>query len=178
VAVDVRVVAATNKDLAGEIAAGRFREDLYFRIAVVTVRVPSLGERRDDILPLAREFARTLARRHGWPLKDFRPAAEDALRSHSWPGNVRELRNAVERALIMAPGDAIDVEHLGLGPAAGGPVIGDGLTLREARSRFERDFISRAIAANGGNLTRAAAALGVERSHLYRKLEALKLRMR
>lgn len=178
VAVDVRVIAATNKDLSGEIEAGRFRQDLFFRIAVVTVRVPSLGERRDDILPLAREFARTLARRHGWSLKEFHPAAEEALRSYSWPGNVRELRNVVERALIMAPGEFIGIEHLGLRPVASGAVIVDGLTLREARTHFERDFISRAVAAHGGNLSRAARALGVERSYLYRKLEALGLRVR
>jgi two-component system, NtrC family, nitrogen regulation response regulator NtrX len=190
--VDVRVVAATNKDLQDEIRAGRFREDLYFRLNVVPIFVPPLRDRIEDVPRLAEHFMATLAGEYGRRIKRFAPEAMLRLQQHAWPGNVRELHNVVERLLIMASGDVItlaDVAFVGDGFGGSSPPGGDlvpGLTppgnggrpgisggtvpLADARDRFERDYILQVLAAHQGNISRTADALGVERSNLYKKM--------
>jgi len=177
VKVDVRVIAATNKDLPAEIRAGRFREDLFFRLNVIPIFVPPLREREEDIPLLADHFMRQLSREYGRRPKTIDPAAMAILRRHAWPGNVRELRNVVERLMIMVPGDVVRPEHLNLPMGAGSeapPAAADGpiVPLAEARERFEREYILRALAAQQGNMSRTAELLGVERSNLYRKMKA------
>jgi two-component system nitrogen regulation response regulator NtrX len=176
VKVDVRVIAATNKDLTAEIRGGRFREDLYFRLNVIPISVPPLRARGDDIPLLAEHFLAQLAREYGRRAKVISPGAMAALREYAWPGNVRELRNVLERVLIMVPGDTIEAHHLALPGMAATPDLDDDLReidapLQEARERFEKDYILRVLAANRGNMSRTADALGVERSNLYRKMK-------
>lgn len=168
--VDVRVIAATNRDLAAEVHAARFRQDLYYRLRVVEIRVPPLRERRDDILPLARTFLVDAAARLGRKISGFTPAAAQQLVRHDWPGNVRELENAVERAVVLARGHRIDVddlpEEVGLalpGVAAPGSVR----TLKEV----EREYIAAVLRANDGNRTRTARQLGIGAATLYRKIK-------
>jgi two-component system nitrogen regulation response regulator NtrX len=174
VRVDVRVIAATNKDLPTEIRAGRFREDLYFRLNVIPIFVPPLRERGHDVILLAEHFVAELAREYGRRPKHFDSGAVTGLRSYRWPGNVRELRNVIERLMIMVPGDTITLPNLAFleGSAALAPEAPDApaLPLHEARDRFEREYILRALAAHHGNISRTADALGVERSNLYRKM--------
>jgi two-component system nitrogen regulation response regulator NtrX len=173
VKVDVRVIAATNKDLPTEIRAGRFREDLYFRLNVIPIFVPPLRERDNDVILLADHFIAEFAREYGRRPKHLDSGAATGLRSYRWPGNVRELRNVIERLMIMVPGDTISLPNLAfLQEAAVGmePPDAAPLPLHEARDRFERDYILRALAANHGNISRTADALGVERSNLYRKM--------
>src|SRR4051794_28875530 len=176
VKVDVRILAATNKDLPSEIRAGRFREDLYFRLNVIPIFVPALRDRESDIPLLAEHFMAELAREYGRRPKRLDPGAATGLRSYRWPGNVRELRNVIERLMIMVPGDTItlaDLEFLDGGAilaedAPGAPPV----PLHVARDHFERDYILRALAAQNGNISRTAEVLGVERSNLYRKMRA------
>jgi two-component system nitrogen regulation response regulator NtrX len=175
VKVDVRVIAATNKDLPTEIRAGRFREDLYFRLNVIPIFVPPLRDRDNDIALLAEHFMAEFAREYGRRPKRLDAGAATGLRSYRWPGNVRELRNVIERLMIMVPGDTIALADLAFldgavatPDAPGAPA----LPLHEARERFERDYILRALAAQNGNISRTADALGVERSNLYRKMRA------
>jgi two-component system nitrogen regulation response regulator NtrX len=176
--VDVRVVAATNKDLQTEIRAGRFREDLYFRLNVIPIFVPPLRERQEDIPLLADHFMAEFAREYGRRVKAFERGAVAALQHYWWPGNVRELRNVIERLMIMVPGETIAASDLGfLTPNA--PVRPDAaeaasarMTLHEARDQFERDLILRTLAEQQGNMSRTADVLGVERSNLYRKMKA------
>ena len=174
--VDARVLAATNKDLPQEIRAGRFREDLYFRLNVVPISVPPLRARPDDIPMLADHFMSTFAAEYGRRSKTFEPDAMAALQHWDWPGNVRELRNLVERLMIMVPGDRIaarDVAFLRSAPPVDEKEELPALTsLHEARERFERDYILRALAIQRGNMSRTAEMLGVERSNLYRKMRA------
>ena len=177
--VDARVLAATNRDLTTEIRAGRFREDLYFRLNVVPIFVPPLRDRQEDIPLLAEHFMAMLAREYGRRPKTFEADAVIALRQYVWPGNVRELHNVVERLMIMVPGDRISSRDLsfldqGLTPgsnvpaAVTRPAVAE--PLHEARDRFERDYIRRALAAQHGNISRTADLLGIERSNLYRKM--------
>jgi two-component system, NtrC family, nitrogen regulation response regulator NtrX len=173
--VDARVLAATNKDLTAEIRGGNFREDLYFRLNVVPIFVPSLRDRQDDIPLLADHFMAVLAREYGRRVKTFDAPAVSALRDYNWPGNVRELRNVVERLIIMVPGDVITAGDLsfldGSVPSPRPPDTTAPMTpLHEARDRFERDYILRALAAHDGNMSRTAESLGVERSNLYKKM--------
>jgi two-component system nitrogen regulation response regulator NtrX len=176
--IDVRVLAATNKDLPAEIRAGRFREDLYFRLNVIPIFVPPLRDRPDDIPLLADHFMALMAAEYGRRPKRLAPEAAARLQHYSWPGNVRELRNVIERLMIMVPGDTITAQDLAfLGhdgmPAAAPTVIEDvSLPLAEARERFERDYILQALAAQQGNISRTADMLGVERSNLYKKMRA------
>jgi len=177
--VDVRVIAATNKDLRSEIAAGRFREDLYFRLNVVPIRVPPLRERAEDIPALARHFVDHFARQYG-RARRIAPDAFAVLAAYRWPGNVRELRNLLERLVILAPGDEIsraDVLQV-LGPEGEGTIgpFRECATLREGREQFERQFILLKLNEAGGNVVKAAELLGLERSHLYRKMRAYGLR--
>jgi two-component system, NtrC family, nitrogen regulation response regulator NtrX len=171
--VDVRVIAATNKDLAREIQEGRFRDDLYFRLNVVPIDVPPLRERGDDVVLLAQHFLERFAAEMALPPKELHEDAIPALRAHDWPGNVRELRNLMERLTILAPGHAIRRQDLDLRKSDGvSALLSSELSLREARERFEREYILRKLHDLGGNVTRTAEALGVERSNLYRKLNA------
>jgi two-component system nitrogen regulation response regulator NtrX len=176
--VDARVLAATNKDLTAEIRAGRFREDLYFRLNVVPIFVPPLRDRPEDIGLLADHFMAMLAREYGRRPKVFEPDAVTALQRYAWPGNVRELRNVVERLMIMVSSDRVsarDMQFLGQGDIVG-PSSGAEpqalAPLHDARDDFERQYILRALAAQQGNISRTADVLGVERSNLYRKMRA------
>ena len=181
VRVDVRVIAATNKDLAKEIEAGRFREDLYFRLNVVPLRVPPLRERLQDIALLGRHFAAVFSRQYGRPVT-LTAGAIQALESHTWPGNIRELRNLIERLIILTPGDAIAGENVAAALRGASQtrgmveVDGDHGSLREGREAFEKAFILKKLREAGGNVLRAAELLGLERSHLYRKMRAYGIR--
>jgi two-component system, NtrC family, nitrogen regulation response regulator NtrX len=177
--VDVRVIAATNKDLAREIASGRFREDLYFRLNVIPLRVPPLRERPEDVSPLARHFVEQFSREYG-RVKRLSPETLPHLQEYRWPGNVRELKNLMERMVILAPGDEIGVSDLlrvlqGDGERPKSPRH-DFASLREGREHFERQFILTKLQEAGGNVVRAAELLGLERSNLYRKLRAYGIR--
>jgi two-component system nitrogen regulation response regulator NtrX len=176
VKVDVRVIAATNKDLPAEIRAGRFREDLYFRLNVIPIYVPPLRERDADVPLLAEHFMIEFAREYGRRPKRLDAGAATGLRSYRWPGNVRELRNVIERLMIMVPGDVIELSDLAFLDGSGATAAEQPgvplMTLHDARERFERDYILRALAAQNGNISRTADALGVERSNLYRKMKA------
>jgi two-component system nitrogen regulation response regulator NtrX len=184
VKVDVRVVSATARDLSVEIQAGRFREDLYYRLNVVPVRLPSLAERREDIPHLAEYFLARLATERRVKTPTITPDAIAALQAFTWPGNVRQLRNIVERTLILAPSnttDRIDLEHLPpeltaeparlLPDQAARSIMGT--PLREAREAFEREYLKVQIRRFSGNISRTAAFIGMERSALHRKLKAL-----
>lgn len=176
VKVDVRILAATNKDLSAEIRTGRFREDLYFRLNVIPIFVPPLRDRRDDVFLLADHFMTEFAHEYGRRKKTLDPGAVVVLRGYGWPGNVRELRNVIERLMIMVSGDVITSRDLGfldsglVRTTGEMPVVEENLTLHEARDRFERDYILQALAAQQGNMSRTADILGVERSNLYRKM--------
>ncbi len=173
VRVDVRVLAATNKDLPTEIRASRFREDLYFRLNVIPVFVPPLRDRVDDIPRLAEHFMSELAREYGRRRKTFDPMAMSVLQRYRWPGNVREMRNVLERLMIMVPGDTIAPADLSFLEGGAGIDIAPGevsMPLHDARDIFERDYILKALASQHGNISRTADVLGVERSNLYRKM--------
>ena len=177
VRVDVRVIAATNKDLADEIRQGRFREDLYFRLNVIPIFVPPLRDRGDDVLRLTEHFAVEFAREYGRRVKMLSPEAIAVLRQYRWPGNVRELRNIIERLMIMVPGDVVsaaDLAFLDLG-GAGVPAVTPASIepLFDARDEWERRYILTALAAFEGNISRTADALGLERSNFYKKMRAL-----
>jgi DNA-binding NtrC family response regulator len=167
--VDVRIVAATNSDLGGEVAAGRFRSDLYYRLNVVRIEVPPLRERPDDIGLLAERFVVEIATRLGRPAPPLGPELLDRLRAYSWPGNVRELRNVIERALILGPGG---LEALDVAPdAAGAPVTAESeapgeLNLRAALTRLEKDLVREAIRHSGGVRKEAARLLGIDARNL------------
>jgi DNA-binding NtrC family response regulator len=164
---DVRVISATNADLREEVTAGRFRQDLLFRLNTVEIHLPPLRARRTDILPLAQHFLEQHAQRYRKLLTGFEPAAAEALLAHGWPGNVRELDHAVERGVLMARGERIRAQDLVLqaAQAAGAPI--EDLPLEEV----ERVLIQKALARYGGNVSQAAQALGLSRSALYRRLE-------
>jgi DNA-binding NtrC family response regulator len=166
--VDVRILSATNADLTEEVAQGRFRQDLLFRLNTVTLRLPPLRERREDIPVLAEHFLERHARSYRRQVSGFTPDAVQALLAHPWPGNVRELDHAVERGILMARGDAVDLAALGLQPpgAAGAPTYEE-MTLDEV----ERVLIGKALERHDGNVTEAARALGLSRSALYRRLD-------
>ncbi|MBT3396233.1 MAG: sigma-54-dependent Fis family transcriptional regulator, partial [Alphaproteobacteria bacterium] len=181
--VDVRVISASSRDLSEEISDGRFREDLYHRLNVVPVRVPALRERREDIPQLAHYFSRRTAEATGLPPRRIDEDALAVLQAYDWPGNVRELRNLIERIMILAPGDADGIRasmlppELGAGtiatvrPAGGEDIMA--LALREAREVFEREYLTAQITRFGGNVSRTASFVGMERSALHRKLKAL-----
>jgi DNA-binding NtrC family response regulator len=165
---DVRFLAATNLDVRREVAEGRFREDLLYRVNTVEIRLPPLRDRREDIAPLATHFAARLAARQGQSARPFSPSALRALLEHTWPGNVRELEHVVERALLLAQGSSIEPEDLALGAALGeGAARFERMTLEEV----ERHLIQRALVRSGGQITDAARALGLSRSALYRRLQ-------
>jgi len=184
VEVDVRVIASTNRDLQEEIAAGRFREDLYYRLAVVPVRVPALRERREDIAALASHFMRRASEAAGLVPREFGEDAMATLQAYDWPGNVRQLRNLIDWLLIMAPGDSRELIRAEMLPAEigsdapavvrwdkGGEIMS--LPLRDAREVFEREYLLAQMTRFGGNISRTAGFIGMERSALHRKLKSL-----
>jgi len=204
--VDVRVIAATNKNLEEEIQKGNFREDLFYRLNVIPFFVPPLREHAEDILTLANYFLSEFGRAYGRRPKHFSEHAMEMLSHHRWPGNVRELKNLVERMVIMVAGDVIEMRQLpgnlhheaarsrpharavGSDPApdlaipsgAKGPAqigtqssMGGFSSLHEARAAYEREYILRKLEENQGNMSRTAEVLGLERSHLYRKMKSL-----
>jgi len=173
IASDARVLAATNKNLLEEIRRGSFREDLYFRLAVVPITVPPLRDRPEDIPLLAAHFLREASARFGRKPKSLSSAAIEALQAYRWPGNVRELKNLIERLMILSPADEIRREDLPAEMRDGvAEAIPPGAPLREARDDFERRYILAALKRHRGNVSRAAEALDLERSNLYRKLRA------
>jgi len=184
VKVDVRVTATTNRDLSAEIAAGRFREDLYYRLAVVPIRMPALRERREDVPALARHFMAKSAENSGVPAREISEDAMAAMQAYEWPGNVRQLRNLVDWLLIMAPGGPSDPIRPEMLP----PEVGSSapamlkldrsseimtLPLRDARELFERQYLEAQLLRFGGNISRTANFVGMERSALHRKLKFL-----
>lgn len=181
VRVDLRVLSSTNRDLAAEIAAGRFRQELFDRLNVVPIAVPSLPERRDDIALLARHFLAHFHAAQGLPLRELPEDAVAALQAMRWPGNIRQLRNVIERALILAE-HAGPIQVTELEPRSGasdnsdvltlGPAL-TGMALREARELFEREYLVAQITRFGGNISRTAQFVGMERSALHRKLKSL-----
>jgi two-component system nitrogen regulation response regulator NtrX len=173
ITVDVRVIAATNKDLEAEIARSTFRDDLYYRLNVIPIAVPPLRSRGNDIVVLAEHFLRRFSAETGTPRKRLSSGAASKLKAYHWPGNVRELRNVIERLAILLRGDTIEVEDIQLGTrVAAPPEIATDLTLKEARDAFEKQYILSRLKEFAGNVSRTADALGVERSNLYRKLHA------
>jgi len=176
VTVDTRVIASTNKDLEEEISRGNFREDLFYRLNVIPFSVPPLRERKEDIPLLARHFLREFSGQYGRRPREITDDAIETLMRYSWPGNVRELRNVIERIVIMNPTTTrFERKHLP-------PLVyrdgsrragGDFLTLHQARTAYERDYILKKLDDNHGNISRTAEVLGLERSHLYRKMKAL-----
>ncbi len=188
--VDVRVIAATNKDLEKEIEKGNFREDLFFRLSVIPIFVPPLRDRTEDIPLLARHFADLFSRENNFRPKRFTPAAVEALQRYRWKGNIRELRNTIERLIIMTSADAIDVPDLPepLRSEARAPAVvaavegGNGAageapgTLREFKETAERTFLVQKLRENGWNISKTAEAIGTPRSNLYKKLEQYNIR--
>ena len=177
IAVDCRVIAATNKELPEEIRAGNFREDLYFRLNVIPFHVPPLRDRREDVVPLATHFIVAFCAEYGKEVKEMSPSALERLMAYGWPGNVRELKNVIERLVIMVSGDVIEADDL---PVALSTTDDEGLetfndypSLSSAREAFETQYIVQKLRANKGNVSKTAEALGIERSHLYRKMKAL-----
>jgi two-component system nitrogen regulation response regulator NtrX len=175
--VDVRILSATNKQLEAEIEKGTFREDLYFRLAVIPLEVPPLRERSEDVPLLVQHFLATLARENNLRPRRVTPAAMEELQRHRWKGNIRELRNTVERLLIMTAGDAIDVGDLPESvrfdrgqrvPDNGGEKPG---TLREFKENVERAFLVDKLRESGWNISKTAELIGTPRSNLYKKLE-------
>ncbi|TDH59666.1 sigma-54-dependent Fis family transcriptional regulator [Dankookia rubra] len=184
VKVDVRVIATTNRDLQAEIAAGRFREDLYYRLAVVPLKIPSLRERREDVPALARHFMGRSGELSGMAARELAEDTLAALQAYDWPGNVRQLRNLIDWLLIMAPGEARDPIRAEMLP----PEVGSAapamlkldrsseimtLPLREARELFEKQYLEAQLLRFGGNISRTANFVGMERSALHRKLKFL-----
>ena len=165
--VDTRILSATNSELDRAVAEGRFREDLFYRLNAVEIRLPPLRERREDIPLLASHFLASSGRKYGRPDLKLSPSAVEALMRHPWPGNVRELRHSVERAVLLADGKVVDLEHLGLRQAPEGSLRLENMQLDDA----ERILIRKAIARNRGNVSRAAEDLGLSRSALYRRLK-------
>ncbi len=181
--VDVRVVAATHRDLEAEVAEGRFREDLYYRLKVVEVSLPPLRERTEDIPALVARFLEAVAERHGRETKAISAEALARLARHAWPGNVRELRNVVEQAAVLAPGEAIEAEDLML-PDTGAGDVAEATDLhmpfsdakKGAVERFERSYLLRALREHAGNISRTAEAIGMVRQSLQQKIRELGLR--
>jgi len=180
IAVDIRIVTATNKDVEAEVRAGRFRSDLYFRLKVVSIHLPPLRERGDDILLLARHFVRDFARRFQKPFTDLSSESEEALKAYAWPGNVRELRNLMERVVLLEDGPLVRLEHLPselLGRGSGIPV-----STAESRAfgvstlaQLEAEHIAEVLRLTEGNKSQAARVLGISRQGLIEKLRRLRL---
>ena len=184
VVVDVRIVSSTSRNIEADIAVGKFREDLYHRLSVVPIRVPPLAERRDDIPALIEHFMDQISQSTGLPKRKIGADAMAVLQSHDWPGNVRQLRNNVERLMILAGGEPDAVISANMLPQDVGSMVPSmpagnggehlmGMPLREAREAFEREYLKAQISRFGGNISRTAEFVGMERSALHRKLKAL-----
>jgi two-component system nitrogen regulation response regulator NtrX len=178
--VDVRVIAATNKNLEEEIAKGNFREDLFYRLNVIPFYVPPLRDRKEDIPLLTRDFLRAFGREYGRSRVDIAEDAIELLKHYHWPGNVRELKNLIERVLILNPqAPRIERKHLPMLVHRGTSKRSEDFsTLHQAREAYERDYILKKIDECHGNISRAAETLGLERSHLYRKMRTLGISVR
>ncbi len=183
--VDVRVIAASNKNLSKEIEKGTFRDDLFYRLNVLPIEVPPLRERREDIPLLVRHFVRTHAQEEGLKEKQISAEALEAMQGYDWPGNIRELRNLVERLLIMVPGPMIEAPDVSVflhaKPGIPSPVISPARqydSLRDARNAFEREYITRKLREHNWNVSRTADDLKIERSHLHRKIKLLSVELR
>lgn len=176
ISVDARVIASTNKDLEEEISIGNFREDLFYRLNVIPFYVPPLRERKEDIPLLARHFLKEFAAAYSRRPKEITDDAIDTLMRYSWPGNVREVRNVIERIVIMNP-TAVRLDRKHLPPLVHREgtrrISGEFSTLHQARAAYERDYILKKLDENHGNISRTAEVLGLERSHLYRKMKTL-----
>jgi two-component system nitrogen regulation response regulator NtrX len=176
--VDARVIAATNKDLEEEISKGNFREDLFYRLNVIPFFVPPLRDRKEDIPLLTRHFLKEFGQTYGRRTKEIADEAVDALIHYAWPGNIRELRNVIERMVIMNP-TIHRFERKHLPPLVYRDTrarhLPEASTLHQARSAYERDYILRKLNENHGNISRTAEVLGLERSHLYRKMRTLSI---
>jgi two-component system, NtrC family, nitrogen regulation response regulator NtrX len=178
--VDARLIASTNKDLEEEIAKGNFREDLFYRLNVVPFFVPPLRERKQDIPPLVREFLAEFGRQYGRPRIEIGEEALESLAGYHWPGNVRELKNVIERVLILNP-RVLRIERKHLPPLTqkpGAKPAGEFASLQQARDAYEREYILKKIEEARNNISHAAELLGLERSHLYRKMKALDISVR
>jgi two-component system nitrogen regulation response regulator NtrX len=186
--VDVRVIAASNKNLPKEIEKGQFRDDLYYRLNVLPIEVPPLRERKEDVPLLVRHFIKQHAEEQGLKVKEVSPEGLQVLEQYDWPGNIREVRNLVERLMIMVPESVIDATHVELflqgrsGGAAGAPpsslATKSYASLREARNAFEKEFISRKLREHHWNISKTADDLQIERSHLHRKIKLLNVELR
>ena len=185
--VDVRVVAATNKDLEEEIALGNFREDLYYRLNVLPFHVPPLRDRNEDIPALANHFLNYFCSKESRKIKQFQPAAMEALESYNWPGNVRELKNIVERLVIMTPDESIALNHLPTtivkahGSASGLVTATASFahdSYREARDQFEKEFLQQKLEENDWNVSRTAEVIEIERSNLHRKIKSFGIELK
>ncbi|MBI4402393.1 MAG: sigma-54-dependent Fis family transcriptional regulator [Nitrospirae bacterium] len=187
--VDVRVIAASNKNLAKEIEKGTFRDDLFYRLNVIPIGVPPLRERREDIPLLVRHFLRLHAEEQGLKVKEVTPEALETLQQYDWPGNIRELRNLIERLMIMVSGPVIDASHVSVSLQSK-PLAQAGMppgavmsakqydSLRDARNAFEREYIARRLREHNWNVSRTADVLKIERSHLHRKIKLLNIELR
>ncbi|TMQ18841.1 MAG: sigma-54-dependent Fis family transcriptional regulator, partial [Deltaproteobacteria bacterium] len=164
---DIRIVAATNRDLDKEIAAGRFREDLYYRLNVVNVELPPLRQRGEDVLVIARYLLSRYSREYDVKVKGLSPNAAVAIRKHPWPGNIRELENRIKKAIVLCESSVIGPDDLGLTS----DVLPQILTLAEAKDKFQRDYINEVLALNNGNRTKTARDLGVDPRTVFRHLE-------
>jgi DNA-binding NtrC family response regulator len=183
IAVDVRVVAATHRKLTEEVANGRFREDLYYRLKVVEIELPPLRQRSEDVPALAQRFLEQVTERLGLEKKRLDEGALARLARHAWPGNVRELHNVIEQAAVLASGSEIDESDLNLGEESTAPSTGgdyEGLAFSDAKKRavegFERAFLLKALRRSGGNISRAAESIGMVRQSLQQKIRELGLR--
>jgi two-component system nitrogen regulation response regulator NtrX len=187
--VDVRVIAASNKDLAQEIEKGNFREDLFYRLNVLPIQVPPLRERKDDLPLLVRHFIRQHADEQGLKVKEMTPEALEALKSYDWPGNIRELRNLIERLMIMVTAPVIEPAQAlaflqSRSPAQPTAAASEVLfatpfdSLRDARNAFEREYIGKKLREHNWNVSRTADDLKIERSHLHRKIKLLNIELR
>lgn len=188
--VDVRVIAASNKDLQAEIKKGNFREDLYYRLNVVPIEVPPLRERKQDLRLLVQHFLKTHAEEQKVKPKGITAEALVALEQYNWPGNIRELRNLIERLMIMVPEATVEAAHIGPliqsrssseggAATASSPLTSNNYdSLKDARNAFERDYISRKLREHNGNVSKTADALQIERSHLHRKIKLLSVELR
>lgn len=173
---DVRVIASTSRDLEREVKTGKFREDLYYRLNVVPFKIPALRDRTEDIAVLASFFGDHFSKDSGYPKKVFSEKALEKMKEYQWPGNVRELKNFIERVYILTPGEFIDVHDLrfaGLVEREGEESMStDMSTFREARAKFEKEYLLKKIEENGGNISKTAEIIGLERSYLHRKIKA------
>ncbi len=175
ITVNVRVIAATNKDLQAMIKEGTFREDLFYRLNVIPIEIPPLRARKEDILELVEYFLGLIANEYGQAPKSFSPEAMKALTAFEWPGNIRELKNVIERVVIMTPSSVIESEDLPLRSETAVQTCLEQKSLKEARDLFEKEFIRRKLIENGWNVSKTAEAIDIERSNLHRKIKSYDL---